>query len=156
MFVLFSAFFDIINVFLQQKFIDFIVRIEKAAFLKLIYLGITFVFFSIIILYAGGLIKSFFVKKLEMDVNNNIFRDFNKKRYNEIEKFHSGDLILRITQNANSYISLISLILFELFGNILLFIISFVYLSHLEFLVSLLILASGILTLLASRFCEKK
>ena len=155
-FVLFNTFFDIINVFFQQKFIDSTVRIEKTAFLKLIYLGVTFVFFSIIILYAGVLIKSFFIKKLEMDVNNNIFRDFNKKRYNEIEKFHSGDLILRITQNANSYISLISLILFELFGNILLFIISFVYLSRLEFLLSLLILVSGILTLLTSRFCEKK
>lgn len=155
-FVFFEVVFQLSDAILQQTIINVIDESEFTIFIRILTLSIFFIISSIFLIYIGEIFRNIYIQKLSIKMINNIFNDVNKVVYAEIEKYHTSDLMIRITQNSNSFISIIQLILFQIAGNLVLLIVSFIYLSTIQAVLAVLILLSGLISLLLGRVFDKK
>lgn len=155
-FILIGSVFQLSSAFLQQTIINVIDESSINIFEKTITYSTLLIFSAIILLYMGGLIKDIYIRRLENELLENVFKDFNKIAYEQIEKFHSGDLVMRLKTNSHAFISAFQTIVFQLASNLVLFIASFLYLSSIQLALALLILLSGVISLLVGRFFDPR
>ena len=155
-FILIGSVFQLSSAFLQQTIINVIDESSINIFEKTITYSTLLIFSAIILLYMGGLIKDIYIRRLENELLENVFKDFNKIAYEQIEKFHSGDLVMRLKTNSHAFISAFQTIVFQLASNLVLFIASFWYLSSIQLALALLILLSGVISLLVGRFFDPR
>lgn len=155
-FVFFGVVFQLFNAVLQQAIINVIDESEINIFIQILSLSILFIDLSILLIYIGGIIRNIYIQKLSIKMINNVFNDSNKVKYREIEKYHTSDLMVRVTQNSHSFISIIQMILFQFAGNLVLFFVAFIYLSTIQATLAALILLSGLISLIVGRFFDKK
>lgn len=155
-FVLISSIFQLASAFLQQTIINVIDKSGINVFEKTVFYSIVLIVSAIILIFLGGIVKDLYIRKLEKNLLENIFSDFNKKAYEQIKKYHSGDLMTRLTTNAHAFVSVFQTAIFQLASNMFLFVVAFWYLSSIQLTLAILILLSGVITLIVGRFFDPR
>lgn len=155
-FILIGSIFQLASAFLQQTIINVIDESGVVVFERTVLYSIILVVSAIILIYCGGTVKDLFTKKLEKNMLERIFSDVNKKTYEQIEKYHSGDLMTRLTANTHSFLSAFQTAIFQMASNLVLFVIAFWYLSSIQLLLAMLILLSGVISLIVGRFFDPR
>lgn len=153
-FILIGSVFQLASAFLQQTIINVIDESGIGIFKRTVFYSIILIFSAILLIYCGGIIKDLYTRKLEKNLLEKIFSDVNKKTYEQIEKYHSGDLMTRLTANSHSFLSAFQTAIFQMASNLFLFVIAFWYLSSIQLLLAILILLSGVISLIVGRFFD--
>lgn len=155
-FVLISSIFQLASAFLQQTIINVIDESGINVFEKTVFYSIVLIVSAIILIFLGGIVKDLYIRKLEKSLLESIFSDFNKKAYEQIEKYHSGDLMTRLITNAHAFVSVLQTAIFQLASNMFLFVVAFWYLSSIQLTLAILILLSGVISLIVGRFFDSR
>ncbi|WP_410767854.1 ABC transporter ATP-binding protein [Fontibacillus sp. BL9] len=94
--------------------------------------------------------------RMTWDLRSRLFDKSNRLSFQEIQSMHSGDLSSRNNKDANSAMSMVSNIVYELLYNLLLTLVSFIYLARSDVWIALLALGSGPVVFFCSRFFDRK
>ena len=155
-FILVGTVFQLSSAFLQQTIINVIDESSLETFIKTIVFSSILILSAILLTFCGGIIRDYYVKRLENKLLEKLLIDIGEKNYLKIEMYHSSDLMTRIASNSHSFISAFQTAVFQLASNLLLFIGAFWYLSSIQFMLAVLILASGIISLIIGRFFDPR
>ncbi|RCX22643.1 ATP-binding cassette subfamily B protein/subfamily B ATP-binding cassette protein MsbA [Fontibacillus phaseoli] len=94
--------------------------------------------------------------RMTWDLRSRLFDKSNRLSFQEIQGMHSGDLSSRNNKDANSAMSMVSNIVYELLYNLMLTLVSFIYLARSDVWIALLALGSGPVVFFCSRFFDRK
>jgi len=94
--------------------------------------------------------------RMTWDLRFRLFDKSNRMPFQHIQSMHSGDLASRNNKDATSAMSLVSSVVYELLYNLLLTLISFIYLARMDVWIALLALGSGPIVFFSSRLFDRK
>lgn len=94
--------------------------------------------------------------RMAWDLRSRLFDRSNRLSFQEVQSMHSGDLSSRNNKDVNSAMSMVSSVVYELFYNLLLTLVSFIYLARSDVWIALLALGSGPVVFFCSRFFDRK
>ncbi len=94
--------------------------------------------------------------RMTWDLRSRLFNKSNRLTFQNIQSMHSGDLSSRNNKDAESAMSMVSSVVYELIYNLLLTFISFLYLARMDVWIALLALGSGPVVFFCSRFFDRR
>lgn len=94
--------------------------------------------------------------RMTWDLRSRLFDRSNRLSFQEVQTMHSGDLSSRNNKDVNSAMSMVSSVVYELFYNLLLTLVSFIYFARSDVWIALLALGSGPVVFFCSRFFDRK
>ena len=141
---------------IQQLFIDTINSSDMDALTRLTVLCAVVSAFIIVCLMVQQYYRFVVHSRMSWDLRAQLFDKTHRLPFRQLQSMHSGDLTSRNTKDAESAMSMVSSIIYDLNYNLLLCFVSFLYLARMDVWLALLALGSGPLVFLSSRFFDRK
>lgn len=140
----------------QQVFVDTInqANLELLIRTTLICLGVAAVL--LVALMAQDYLKATVLKRMAWRLRGDLFDRTNRLGFAELQKFHSGDLVSRNNKDAEQSMRAVDMTMFELFYNLMLCAVAFVYLAQMYLWLALLALGVGPVVFFSARFFDRK
>lgn len=140
----------------QQVFVDTInqANLERLLRTTLICLGVAAVLLAV--LMAQEYVKATVLKRMAWRLRGDLFDRTNRLGFAELQKFHSGDLVSRNNKDAEQSMRAVDMMMFELFYNLMLCAVAFVYLAQMHLWLALLALGVGPMVFFSARFFDRR
>lgn len=94
--------------------------------------------------------------RMTWDLKARLFDRSNRLPFQTIQEMHSGDLSSRNNKDAASAMNMVGSVVYELLYNLLLTLVSFIYLARMDVWIALLALGSGPVVFFCSRFFDRR
>lgn len=140
----------------QQVFIDTINSSNMDALTRITVICAIACGIIIVCLMLQHYIRFVIHSRMAWDIRRVLFNKSHRIPYQQLQSMHSGDLTSRNNKDAGAAIGMINSIVFDLGYNLLLCLISFLYLANMDVWIALLALGSGPLVFLSGRFFDRK
>lgn len=109
-----------------------------------------------IVNYVGDYIRAYYPALIRQSLALRVFDQINRLPFPVIQRKHSGDLVARVSRDVENISAYTISSMSEVFYNILLCGVSFVYLAQMDLPLALLVIAIGPITFGSGRFFDKK
>lgn len=141
---------------IQQVFIDTINNTNMQSLTRITVICSLAVFLIILCLMLQHYFRYTVHSRMAWDFRAKLFEASHRLPYRKLESLHSGDLTSRNTRDAGSAMGMISSLVYNLGYNLLLCLVSFLYLATMDVWLALLALGCGPVVFLSGRFFDRK
>ncbi|KAI7252852.1 hypothetical protein KC345_g11440, partial [Hortaea werneckii] len=140
----------------QQVFIDTINSTNMQSLSRITVICTLACFLIILCLMLQHYFRYTVHSRMSWDFRAKLFDTTHRLPYRKLESLHSGDLTSRNTRDAGDAMGMISSLVYELGYNLLLCLVSFLYLASMDVWLALLALGSGPIVFLSGRFFDRR
>lgn len=140
----------------QQVFIDTINSTSMQSLSRITVICTLACFLIILCLMLQHYFRYTVHSRMAWDFRAKLFDTSHRLPYRKLESMHSGDLTSRNTRDAGDAMGMISSLVYELGYNLLLCLVSFLYLASMDVWLALLALGSGPIVFLSGRFFDRR
>lgn len=140
----------------QQLFVDTITSADMSALLRLTMICGIACLIILICLMLQHYLRFVVHFRMIWELRANLFDKSNRLPFRTLQSMHSGDLSSRNNKDAEKAMSMVESVVFDLAYNILLCLVSFLYLARMDVWIALLALGSGPVVFLSGRFFDRR
>lgn len=141
---------------IQQVFIDTINSSNMHSLTRITVICAIVCFIIIICLMLQHYFRFITESQMAWAIRAKLFDKTHRLPFREVQSMHSGDLVSRNNRDAGAAIGMINGIVYDLGYNLLLCLVSFLYLAKMDVWIALLALGSGPIVFLSGRFFDRR
>lgn len=141
---------------IQQVFIDTINSSNMHSLTRITVICAIVCFIIIICLMLQHYFRFITESQMAWAIRAKLFDKTHRLPFREVQSMHSGDLVSRNNRDAGAAIGMINGIVYDLGYNLLLCLVSFLYLAKMDVWIALLALGSGPVVFLSGRFFDRR
>lgn len=141
---------------IQQVFIDTINSTNMQSLTRITLICSLACFLIIVCLMLQHYLRFTVHSRMAWDFRTKLFDASHRLTYRQLETMHSGDLTSRNTKDAGAAMGMISSLVYDLGYNLLLCLVAFLYLAHMDVWLALLALGTGPVVFLSGRFFDRR
>ncbi|MEI3613883.1 ABC transporter ATP-binding protein [Pseudogracilibacillus sp. SO30301A] len=140
----------------QQLYIDIIAEKDINGLYRLGIISSIVVIVGTFFLFLQGMMNKYLAESVRVRLNTLVFQKVNSLKLRDIQNFHSGDLTSISTNDVKQVSNVISGVMLQIVRNVILALVSFIYLMNINVFLSSLVLISGPIIFFSGRFFDKK
>ncbi|WP_150275687.1 ABC transporter ATP-binding protein [Paenibacillus tepidiphilus] len=148
--------FDVGFAAIQQVFIDTINSSSMDSLTRLTAVAAAACAIIIVCLMLQHFFRFMTQGQMSWDFRARLFASTNSLPFPQLQAMHSGDLTSRNTKDAGMAMGLLSGVIYDLGYNLLLCLVSFIYLARMDVWIAMLALGSGPVVFLCGRFFDRR
>gem|GEM_PF-417836 len=148
--------FSVGGAWAQQLYVDTIVAHDLDRLTRLSLICASVVIVCIGFLFIQGVMSKYLEESVRVRLNSLVFNRMNQMPLTTIQSYHSGDLTSIGTNDVRRVSSVISGVTLQIIRNVILALVSFIYLVNINVFLASLVLISGPLIFFSGRFFDRK
>lgn len=147
--------YNVAVAWVQEIFIDTINQNNTAQLYWIIKISLAITLAVFALLFLQYFMRSYYQAAIQNNLANEVYNKLNGLSLKHIQKYHTGDLVSRITNDVVQTATVVGNVTYDLVSNILLCIISFVYLAQINVLLAIVAILTGPFVFLIGRLFDK-